>query len=727
MSSAIATEIRSCRPLLRRAPGGTPSSILALRCFDHQKADNGRPAIQLRQYHGTPRLRYATVHPPPSLLSSDAVAYMQFLLARPGVDIAHNAAAPPDLAPAPGTVTADSPTPPPHYTSSQSAGPFQRVLSALREGNVRRLFIHLRVIERMSREELQATVATLPRTAFTEFFRALDPLRLAHECDPAGNYHVSVGMFKMLNMDSTVDEWGVRKLFTSLLRKFLPLMHAMKMAGYTLHMEEYIALMRCAGACCDISGVGALWNDMNAGPAIVWRNSEVYTEYIEGRFLTRPLYTNYRKLTRMVSPRNLHRSRLELLDDKVIRLDNLHHGLRKKRGLFGLNKEVRHMEELIRTLRGHAPVVKLLRAVISMHSFRINERLLCALMIALGRSGSLRLIGTNILGKYFGIRTPHPIAEERGNAESGNSSEPARIVPTVRLMRAIVETYGSNAEIGIAVQLVEYLSTTYKIAIPPDVWQDLLEWTYIMSTPPASRAWEIAGLRMKIPSIKAVGMIWDVMTAPPHNHIPTFRNYDLLIRSLITRFYDNPTQALPRMREAMALYDEQCREYETAVFEYVHHLRDGVAPSATINRFESARTRKQQMWYDISIWCRMILKRTSSSKDSPIPDPLIPAFVEEFRPFLKNPIEYSTPTGHVQLFDPTVETFEVIPAGFIEQSIPIRDKRRMWMRKRLLIPKIAVLSSHSLARFKPSLNPLTLIAPRKSAFMSPIRRSRPVA
>ncbi|KAI1188346.1 mitochondrial ATPase expression-domain-containing protein [Nemania serpens] len=729
MLSAIAVvENRSCRVLLRRASRGTSSSTLALRlrpCFNYQRFDSGCPTSQLRKFHGSPSLHYATAPPPPSLLSRDAVAYMQLLLARSDANVPHSTAAPPSLAPTYSTVTTESPTPAGYHIDSRSAGPFRKALLALQEGNARRLLIHLNVIKRMSPEDLRDAVATLPRTTFTEFFRALDPLRVARDCDPAGEAYISVGMYKMLYMDSSIDEWGVRRLFTGLLQQFLPLMHAMKMAGYTLHMEEYIALIRCAGACSDISGARALWTDLITGPAVAWQNSEVYTEYIQARFVTEPLYTNYWKLLRMVTPRNLHRSRVQLRDERVRRLDNLHYGARKKRGLFGLNKDVDHVEELGRLLRRNGVAMRLFREVVSTHSFRINERLLCALMIALGRSGLMRLVGASILQKYFGIKTPHPIPPQQWDQRGGLSSGPPRIVPTVRLMRAVVETYCSNAEIAVAIQLVEYLSTTYKIAIPPDVWQDLLEWTYIMSTPPTSTGWRRAGLLMKIPSAQGVEMIWNAMTAPPHNHIPTFQNYNLVIRSLIGRLKKDPTPALTRMREALALYDEQCREYEAAVFEYVHHLRDGVAPSATIHRFESARFKKQDMWYDISVWCRMILKRTPFSETNPIPHPLTPAFIEEFRPFLKNPIEYPTPTGRVRLTDPALESFRVSRTGFIEKTFLSRNVRGMWMRRRLRIPKFAVLSSHSLARFKPTRSPLTLIAPNKYAFKDPVPRPVP--
>ncbi|KAF2971371.1 hypothetical protein GQX73_g2231 [Xylaria multiplex] len=749
LSASSVAESRGCHILLQRAPKGTPSSILTLRlrrCFHQQKASRSpisysspiyslrsicRHARHLSNSDTTSGVRYATTQSTPSLVSYDAVAHVQSLLAHLDTGIPRGAEHP-GRSHASNTPTGHGPNlepiPAPYGTNTRAVDPFRGALVAMREGDTRRVLTQLHVIEKMSQEDLQNAVASIPRTTFTEFFRALDPLRVARDCDPAGHSHIPVGMYQMLNMASIVDEYGIRRLYTQLMHRLLILMSALQVAGYTLHLEEYTSLIRCAGACSDISGAGALWNNLSTGPLLKWRNSALYTEYIKARFLTEPLYTNYQKITRMVTPRNLHRSRLTLSAPAVQRLDRLRAKVRSKRFRFGLNKDSPHVEELMRLLRGHGPALRLFRTVLAYHSFRVDERLLCALMIALGRAGSLRFVGEQILQIFFGIRTPHPFPLEPENElrSLSFSSEPPRIRPSVHLMRAIVETYASNGEVGVAVQLVEYLSNTYNIPIPRDVWQELLEWTYLMSTPPASTAWEEAKLYAKIPSPEAIEMIWNAMISPPYNQTPTFENYDILIRSLIGRRNDDLAPVLSRMREAILLYDEQCRRYEEAVFEYTLYVRSGKTPGAIVNRFELARHKKQRMWYDISTWCRMLLKRLPFSKVSPIPNPLAPHFIEEFRPFLKNPVEYLTPTGCVSLVDPAIETFKRITIGSIEQTVPMKNSRGKWTVKKLQQKKLAILSSHSLAKFKASLvkYPLTLIAPHRDAFVAPVVEPR---
>ncbi|KAI1306559.1 mitochondrial ATPase expression-domain-containing protein [Xylaria venustula] len=736
LSANSVAENHGCRVLLQRAPKGTPSSTLTLRlrrCFHrqerrhphmlynsclHSSQNTSRLSRFIQDINSAPSFRYATAHSPPptSSLSHNAVLHLQSLLARSDINV----------------LRSDEPCRDSDTSNGLSRGhsssnanlvliePFRETLLAMRAGDTRRVLKQFNVIQKMGQEELRDSVLALPRTTLTEFFRMLDPLRIARDCDRIGENPVSVAMYLILNMTSSVDEFGQRKLYTALMRCLLILTRAMQDAGYTLHLEEYILLIRCAGASSDLAIAGALWNDVSgsASPLLPWRNSELYFEYIKARFLTEPLYTSYEKTRRMVTPRNLHRSRLMLPVPAVQRLDILRASVRSRRLRFGLNRDKLHVEELMRTLRGHAAAKKLFRTVVELRSFRVDEPLLCALMIALGRAGSLRFVGTEILQRYFGIRSPHPLPGQQPS--DLERPPPASIRPSVRLMRAVVETYGSNAEIGVAVQLVEHLSNTWNIPIPRDVWQDLLEWTHVMSTPPVSTAWILARLSFKIPSPQAVEMIWDAMTSPPYNQTATFQNYNILIRSLIGRRGDDLTPVLSRMREAVRLYETQCREYEAAAFEYTLYQRADIVPSKVIDRFERARHKKQMMWFDIMMWCRSLLRGLPLSKVNPLPPPFVPQFIEEFRPFFKNPIEYLTPTGRISLRDPAIETFGAQTTGVIQQTMTMRNRRGEFYDRRFRRAKRELLSSHSLANFKASerKDPLHLLAPHKWAFVS---------
>ncbi|CAJ2506792.1 Uu.00g079780.m01.CDS01 [Anthostomella pinea] len=598
----------------------------------------------------------------------------------------------------------------------QLADPFRLALFALRARDTRKLLLQLRRITRMPQEQLQHAVATLPRTTFTEFFRSLDPYQVLREVDPAQRAFIPPGMFSMLDMDSVVDDNGVRRIYGQLLQGMLVLMSALKDSGQYLHMDEYNCLMRCAGAASDPAGAKFIWREMDTSNTTIWRQSQAYTEFMAARFLTEALYTNYDKMRRLVQPRNLHRSRLRLANTRVYRLDRMRLNLRRSRFKFGLNKDVKHAEDVMRYLRNQGPPMRLFSRILK-NGHGVTERLLCTVMVALGRTGSLRAIGSKILEAYFGISMSRLTYDEpRAVAGAAAASQIElrrvnyRIRPSVGLMRAVVETYGSNGEISVAFQLIDHISNSYAIPIPFGVWDDLLEWTYIMSSPPTSTTWKLAGMYSKVPSGQAVQMIWNAMTSPPYSIKPDFKQYSILIRSFLGRSMID--DALPYMRETVKLYEAKCQEYEEAVFRYTQHMRDGVNTSQVVRAYERAWFRKQYMWYDIHRCCRAVLlkcPRAGNLWSTRFPNPMIPGFIKEFGAFLTNPIEFRTRTGDIALRDPALETFRTTGGRDVVMDVPMRQKQ-VWVHQRVKRRKMLLESSHSFAKQKASeLDPLALL------------------
>ncbi|KAI1485022.1 hypothetical protein F5X96DRAFT_375830 [Biscogniauxia mediterranea] len=550
---------------------------------------------------------------------------------------------------------------------------------------------------------LEQVLAVLPRTTVTELFRSLDPFRVAKQCDTTDQMHIPVGMYTMLDMDNTIDEWGVRKLYTRLLPVLLKLMVALQRLGRTMMTEEYTYLFRYAGAMSDPDITRMIWNSMIKEGTTQWRNSDTYTEFASARFLTHPMYTGYDKTRRVVLPRNLHGAGYLFSSHKRMQLDRLRFNLRLRKYRFGLNRNKEYAEDLMRKLRHKGAARRIFQKTIR-DNHMLTESLLCTYMIALGRAGALRLISSKILHNYFGIDMPLGHARERKiqvKQVASINRLPIRIRPTVQLMRAVVEVYGSNGEIPMAFQLLDHISDVYHIPIPFDVWNDLLQWAYILSAPPVSTAWAKVGWHWKIPSAAAVQMIWDTMTAAPYNIKPRFDQYNILIRSLLGRGLT--TKALPLMREAIKQYDAQCRESERATLEHIQWLRDGAStisfPPSTL-RHERARVIKHRMWYHIHTWCRKLLlsrHRARPHANDHLPDPPVPDLIREFRPFLLNPVCYLTPSGYVQLIDPTLETMRFSDGRHLVVNVPIKYGRT-WVKGRTVRWRPVVSSSFSLYR-----------------------------
>ncbi|OTA76651.1 hypothetical protein M434DRAFT_402479 [Hypoxylon sp. CO27-5] len=345
-------------------------------------------------------------------------------------------------------------------------------------------------------------------------------------------------------------------------------------------------------------------------------------------------------------------------------------------------------------------------------------------MIAFGRAGSLRFIGSNILHAYFGIDLRQLTSNEGQDTQIGSDkrikSFSYRIRPTVRLMEAVVEVYGSNSEIATAFHLVIYISKTYHIPIPRSIWQDLLEWTYVMGSPPVSTAWRQADMQFKLPTRSAVELIWDAMIS--HQVQPGFEQYDILIRNLLGRHQVG--KVLPFMRQAVEFYSAQCQEYAEATFEYAQMIKDGIRHSNVVHRYERARFRKSRMWYDIRLWCRKYLSVVRSfNPNNPLTTVAVPDFIREFRPFLPTPAQYRTATGYVSLHDPAQERIYGVRIQHLPIYIPMKKRKKGWWLQFAKIRKLSVLSRHSLAGHAPisRLGLVTLLTSTSRILGSPKR------
>ncbi|KAF3064460.1 hypothetical protein GL218_01833 [Daldinia childiae] len=548
----------------------------------------------------------------------------------------------------------------------------------------------------MKEAELHAAVASLPRTTFTELLRALDPFVVAKDADPTSQTHISAGAYQMLNLGATIDLWGVRKLYSKLLRQMLVLLSALKASGGILQAEEYIYLVRCAGAAVDPAGVKWIWNEMVRTQTTSWRQSGIYAEFVSARFLTNPLYTGYDKTKRMVTSRSLHNSKFILHWAQIRKMDYLRYNTRLKKLYFGLNKDTKHAEDLIRMMRKDNAARRLYFWIHSRGTY-MTESLACALMVAFGRAGSLQFISANILDRHFGIKIGNITHSMATDIRQGHS----RVKPTVLLMEAIVETYGSNAEIPLALQLVQHLSVTFRIPIPASIWKDLMEWTYIMGSVPLSRGWKAANMFSKVPNAKVVEFIWDMMVSEPYNIQPSFDHYNILIRNLIAR--NQFGRFIPYMREAVDLYNIQNQEYRDAVIEYTQMINEnGVRSSETVHRYQRARFKKATMRYAIQTWCRQFLANVHAfNPTNPLVAVAVPNFISEFKTFMPNPVFYRTSDGYVTLFDPLREPQRLVPVEQLPITIQVKTKLGEVVYLNSTTKKHATRSRNTLAGRKP--------------------------
>ncbi|KAI1409519.1 hypothetical protein F5Y13DRAFT_170043 [Hypoxylon sp. FL1857] len=690
------------RALFQKPPRGTCSRIISLRLHRRSRATpyiNSGGFSQCQSIH--PVRGLATAVQSTNAISDQEFALFRDLLLKPKSQTRPDPRDAVSTNESLDTAGDHVANPLPNDLVEKYPRPFQKALEALQQRDTRRFLIYMRQIPLMNEMELQAAVAALPRTTFTELLRSLDPVSVARDADPTDQTNIQVGTYQTLHLESVVDEWGVRKLYPQLLQCMLALTAALKASGQILQTEEYVYLLRCAGAASDPTGAKWLWDDMVRTHTVDWRQGELYTEFVCARFLTRPLYTGYDKTRRLVHPRNLHRARTRLNWRCVLELDRLRFKTRLARLYKGLLKESPHVEDIMRKMRKNRPITKVFFKALSDGHF-ISESLLCALMIGFGRAGSLRFIASRILYPFFGIDMGRLTYNEEPNSKTAYhenliESHACRVRPSVRLMEAVVEAYGSNGEIAIAFQLIDHISKRHQISIPRSVWRDLLEWTFIMGSPSVSTAWKKADMKFKVPSSEAIELIFGAMVS--HHLEPGFEEYSILIRNLLARH--RFASALPFMRKAVEIYDAQCQEYEKAVLVYVQMIRDGVRVSDAVHRYERARFKKAKMWYDIGQWCRKYLSSVRSfSPANPLTVVAVPDFIREFRPFIRDPAQYRIATGYVSLHDPAEERLYGVYVSHLPMEIPMKSESG-WGLESARARKLAILSSRSLAGYAP--------------------------
>ncbi len=159
-----------------------------------------------------------------------------------------------------------------------------------------------------------------------------------------------------------------------------------------------------------------------------------------------------------------------------------------------------------------------------------------------------------------------------------------------------------------ALKLVDFLSRRYGVSIPDRLWFDLLNWTYVFSSKPASTEWKMVndpGRRITSPD--DVTLLWSAMVAEPHSVRPGLAQYDILIKSLIER---------GRHADAITAdaRDEGRVRGPPPRLRGCHGRALARAPPARqrgqlMARFRRAAAKKWHAWYCFQVWCRKLLKK----------------------------------------------------------------------------------------------------------------------
>ncbi|KAJ5697558.1 hypothetical protein N7488_011242 [Penicillium malachiteum] len=165
-----------------------------------------------------------------------------------------------------------------------------------------------------------------------------------------------------------------------------------------------------------------------------------------------------------------------------------------------------------------------------------DERTYINVMVASARTGHIRAVN-HLLQTVWNIDV-EALKETADHSKlpPATAYEPwSAIHPTKELLFAVVHAFGTNSDIAGAVHTIQFISTSYDIPIPPEVWHELFERAYVLSRvrkPSEGRYYENTVGKI---SSELVEQIFKTMTSEPYNVVPRLQTLRFMMRIAIDK------------------------------------------------------------------------------------------------------------------------------------------------------------------------------------------------
>ncbi len=308
-----------------------------------------------------------------------------------------------------------------------------------------------------------------------------------------------------------------------------------------------------------------------------------------------------------------------------------------------------------------------------------DTRAYCNLIIAQSREGHLDAI-KSVLKQVWNVDVDALLAGEP-DYDQQTLQEDSPTYPTGDLLYTLAHAFGSNNNIPAAMQIVAHFSSKYQITISQAVWGELLEWTFVLSTPRRKLRTTDGHTNGQLP-LRSVESLYNVMLNPPYHGKPTMRMYDFVLRSFWRRPRNHRTvyDFLDRMREGANFHDQAFAAFTQSRAKLGNMLKDGGVTDPLILNTQQAEVAKawRERWYSFVLvrkWLDLILSnqkwlRNVRERENMWTRKMVPDIINEFWRFKAHkPFIYPTATGKVALEDLDVEGRWTTKAVARESSI----------------------------------------------------------
>lgn len=460
---------------------------------------------------------------------------------------------------------------------------------------------------------LEAEFRELPADTFSELLHSLDP-------------DVFLGRYQQLHKEISPDHSSYNGLFNSrrlkhesrdfFMKSLKGLIKFRLVGGHILSLSDYQHFLRCARAVGDPKSAETIWKSMAV--AGISPDTICYNHYLGVKVESDTLNGDQRQKVR-VTPRNLEVRQWST---------------KPPRGYEGYGVGD----------NGLKYQTTLLFDKMIASGTAANEETMCLMMVALAKEGDVDGV-KNILNKVWGIHVEKLLAlGEEGIGLDFPYDSPTQ--PSSLLLQSIAHVFGINNSIPVALRLIDFVSRRYSLDIPLDVWEELLERTFVLGVAKSQK--RNKGFADGSLPVAAVSNLWATLTAEPYNVQPTMFMYDKLIRNLLQQQRFGQTQE--RMEEARALHKRAVAKYGRLVTKRAKLPAD--TPSEVFQKldgditFLSLRVHRNRQY--IRQWCSQLIKGSSKSIGTPdFSRRGIQHIVDKWDLFLPRLVEYKTPTGSV--------------------------------------------------------------------------------
>lgn len=154
------------------------------------------------------------------------------------------------------------------------------------------------------------------------------------------------------------------------------------------------------------------------------------------------------------------------------------------------------------------------------------------LMLAFSREGDMDGVNS-ILKKVWGIDADDIMQMEFDPVMTTHIPKDSPVYPTSDLLFAVAHMYGSNHDIPKAMRVVDYISRRFKLKITTQVWAELLEWTFVLSSHRGRLNQHFSDFGRGWLPKESVESLWNTLVQSPYNCEPTWRMYTHYIKNFL--------------------------------------------------------------------------------------------------------------------------------------------------------------------------------------------------